>query len=38
MSDQRAHFINNTIRSMTKEFEVYHHKSTPYHHQENGIV
>jgi transposase InsO family protein len=38
MSDQGTHFINNTIRDMTKEFEVYHQKSTPYHSHENGIV
>jgi hypothetical protein len=31
MSDQGTHFINDTIRAMTEEFEVYHHKSTPYH-------
>jgi hypothetical protein len=24
MSDQGNHFINNTIRAMTEEFEVYH--------------
>ena len=38
MSDQGNHFINGTIKDMTEEFEVYHHKSTPYHPQENGTV
>jgi transposase InsO family protein len=38
MSDQGTHFINSTIKAMTEEFEVYHHKSTPYHPQENGVV
>jgi transposase InsO family protein len=38
MSDQGNQFINNTIRAMTEEFEVYHQKSTPYHPQENGTV
>jgi transposase InsO family protein len=38
MSDQGTHFINNTINSMTEEFEVYHQKSTPYHPEANGIV
>jgi transposase InsO family protein len=38
MSYQETHFINNTIRAMNEEFEVYHQKSTPYHPQENGIV
>jgi hypothetical protein len=31
MSDQGKHFINNTIHAMLEEFEVHHHKSTPYH-------
>jgi hypothetical protein len=31
MSDQGNNFINNTIRAMNEEFEVYHQKSTPYH-------
>ena len=31
MSDQGTHFINNTIKDMTKYFEVHHQKSTPYH-------
>jgi hypothetical protein len=38
MSDQGTHFINNTIKDMNEEFEVYHKKSTPYHPQENGTV
>jgi hypothetical protein len=38
MSKQGTHFINNTIKAMTEEFEVHHQKSTPYHPQENGTV
>jgi hypothetical protein len=38
MSDQGTHFINNTIKAMTEEFEVYHQNSTPNHPQANGIV
>jgi hypothetical protein len=38
MSGQDTHFINNTIRVMTEEFGVYHHKITPYHPQANGTV
>jgi transposase InsO family protein len=38
MSDQDTHFINSTIKAMTKEFEVYNQKSTPYHPQANGTV
>jgi transposase InsO family protein len=38
MSDQGTHFIDNTIKAMTEEFEVYHQKSTPYHPQANGTV
>jgi transposase InsO family protein len=38
MSDEGMQFINITIRAMTKEFEVHHQKSTPYHPQENGTV
>jgi transposase InsO family protein len=38
MSDQGTHFINNTIRAMTEEFEVHHQKSTLYHPQANGTI
>ena len=39
MSDQGSHFINHTMRALTKELQVQQHKkSTPYHPQENGIV
>jgi transposase InsO family protein len=38
MSDQGTHFINYTITDMTKKFELYQHKSTPYHPQENGTI
>jgi transposase InsO family protein len=38
MNDQGTHFVNNTIRALTKEFEVYHQKITPYHPQANGTV
>jgi hypothetical protein len=35
MSDQGTHFINSTIKAMTKGFEVYYQESTPYHPQAN---
>jgi transposase InsO family protein len=38
MSDQGTHFINDTIRAMTEDFEVYHQKSTPSHPRENGTI
>jgi len=38
MSDQRTHFINNTIHAMLEEFEIHHQKSIPYHPQANGTM
>ena len=38
MSDQGTQFLNKTIEALPEEFQVYHHKRTPYHPQENGIV
>jgi transposase InsO family protein len=38
LSDQGTHFINNTIKVMTYEFEIHHQKSTPYHPHENGTI
>ena len=38
MSDQGSHFINRTVKELTKELQVQHKKSTPYHPQENGTV
>ena len=38
MSDQGAHFVNKTIRAMTKYFQIQQKKSTPYHPQVNGVV
>ena len=38
MSDHGSHFIDRTMKALTKESQVHHHKNTPYHPQENGIV
>jgi hypothetical protein len=38
MSDHGTHLINNKIEAMLEYFKIYHHKSTPYHPQENGTV
>jgi transposase InsO family protein len=37
-SDQGSHFINETIATLTREFIIQHHKNSPYHPKENGIV
>jgi transposase InsO family protein len=37
-SDQGAHFISETIATLTREFLIQHHKSIPYHPQANGTV
>jgi transposase InsO family protein len=37
-SDQGSHFISSTITTLTTEFLIQYHKSSPYHPQANGAV
>jgi hypothetical protein len=37
-SDQGSHFISSTIATLTTKFLIQHHKSIPYHPQDNGTV
>lgn len=38
MGDQGTHFLKKTSEALSKKCHVYHQKSTPYNHQENGTV
>ena len=38
ISDQGTHFINKTIKTLTDQFQVDHHRSTSYHPQSNGEI
>lgn len=38
MSDRGMHFLNETNNALIEKFQVYHHKSTPYYAQANGMV
>jgi transposase InsO family protein len=37
-NDKGAHFISNTIETLTTKFMIQHHKSSPYHPQDNERV
>jgi transposase InsO family protein len=37
-NDHGAHFISSTIAKLTTKFLIQHHKSNPYHPQENETV
>jgi transposase InsO family protein len=37
-SDQGAHFLSETIATLTREFFIQHHKSSPYHPQANKTM
>jgi hypothetical protein len=37
-NNQGAHFISETITTLTREFLIQHHNNSPYHLQENGTM
>jgi hypothetical protein len=37
-NDQGAHFISETISTLTREFLIHHHKRSPYHLQVDGTM
>lgn len=38
MNDHGTHFLNKKIKALVEEFQIHHHKITPYHPQENVTV
>jgi len=38
MSDRGSHFLNETIVTLTEEFQMYHQNSMPYHPLANGTI
>ena len=38
ISDRGKHFVNQLIEELTKEFQIQHRKTTPYHPQANGAT
>ena len=32
INDQGTHFINKTVKTLTDQFQIHHHRSTAYHH------